>query len=113
MQKNNHFLIKQTLNLPRYAKQVLAIFSDSALCVIATWIAFYLRLDKAVVLQGNSLWAAIISIVLWQILRCLLVVLIATVEENQSSQHIMEIYSPNIQALMRKASLLIKFPLLN
>ena len=64
MQKNNHFLIKQTLNLPRYAKQVLAIFSDSALCVIATWIAFYLRLDKAVVLQGNSLWAAIISIVL-------------------------------------------------
>ena len=64
MPKINNFLVKQILNLPRYAKQVLAIFSDSALCVIATWIAFYLRLDKAVVLQGNSLWAAIISIVL-------------------------------------------------
>ncbi len=63
MPKINHFLVKQTLNLPRYAKQVLAIFSDSALCVIATWIAFYLRLDKAVLLQGNSFLAAIISIV--------------------------------------------------
>ena len=64
MPKINYFLIKKTLNLPRYAKQVLAILSDSALCIIATWIAFYLRLDKAVVLQGNSLWAATISIVL-------------------------------------------------
>ncbi|MDA8721953.1 polysaccharide biosynthesis protein [Candidatus Pelagibacter bacterium] len=64
MPKSNYFLIKQTLNLPRYAKKILAIFSDAALCVIATWIAFYLRLDKLVVLQGNSLWAAIISIVI-------------------------------------------------
>ena len=64
MAKINHFLVKQTLNLPRYAKQVLAIFSDSALCIIATWIAFYLRLDKAVILQGNSFLAAIISILL-------------------------------------------------
>ena len=64
MPKSNYFLIKQTLNLPRYAKKILAIFSDAALCVIATWIAFYLRLDKLVVLQGNILWAAIISIVI-------------------------------------------------
>lgn len=62
MQKNNYHLITQTLNLPRYAKQVLAILIDSALCIIATWIAYYLRLDKAILLQGNSLWAAIISI---------------------------------------------------
>lgn len=64
MAKINHFFIRQTLNLPRYAKQILAILSDSALCIIATWIAFYLRLDKAVVLQGNSFLAAIISIFL-------------------------------------------------
>ena len=64
MPKINHFLVKQTLNLPRYAKQILAVLSDAALCVIATWIAFYLRLDKAVILQDNSLWAAIISIIL-------------------------------------------------
>ncbi len=64
MQKKNYHLFIQTLNLPRYAKQVLAILSDSALCVIATWIAYYLRLDKAILLQGSSLLAAIISIFL-------------------------------------------------
>ena len=28
MAKINHFLVKQTLNLPRYAKQVLAIYDQ-------------------------------------------------------------------------------------
>ena len=64
MPKINYLLIKLTLNLPRYAKKIIAIVSDAASCVIATWIAYYLRLEKVVLLQGNVLWAAIISITL-------------------------------------------------
>lgn len=32
-----------TLNLPRFAKRGIALFLDSCLCILAVWLAFYLR----------------------------------------------------------------------
>ncbi len=64
MLKNINYLTRPILTLPRYVKQILAILCDISLCIIATWLAFYLRLDQLIIIQGNSIWAAIISIVI-------------------------------------------------
>ena len=62
MFKKFNYLFKSVLVLPRYAKQTIAITSDAALCVICLWIAFFLRIDQFVSLQGNIIWAAVFSI---------------------------------------------------
>ena len=53
---------KSILNLPRFLKQIIAIFFDLSLCVLCTWLAFYLRLDQFILIQGPVLIAAIVSI---------------------------------------------------
>ena len=50
------------LNLPRFAKIILALITDITLCVISLWLAFYLRIDEFVSLRGNILVATYISI---------------------------------------------------
>jgi len=42
--KNN--LVDPILALPRWVKRVLAIVTDICLCIIAVWLAFYLRFDE-------------------------------------------------------------------
>jgi FlaA1/EpsC-like NDP-sugar epimerase len=59
-----HTATKSILNLPRFAKQIVAIIFDISLCVLSTWIAFYLRLDQFISIQGEALMAVIISVVL-------------------------------------------------
>ena len=39
-------LFKQILSLPRFAKISIALVTDGALCILALWIAFYLRIDE-------------------------------------------------------------------
>lgn len=39
-------IIHQTLTLPRLSKQIIVVVVDICLCIIATWIALYLRLDE-------------------------------------------------------------------
>ena len=34
------------VNLPRYAKKIIAIIIDVGLCILCTWFAFYLRLEE-------------------------------------------------------------------
>jgi FlaA1/EpsC-like NDP-sugar epimerase len=55
---------KSILNLPRFAKQIIAIIIDLNLCVLCTWFAFYLSLDKFISIQGIVLTAAIVSVAL-------------------------------------------------
>lgn len=50
------------LALPRTAKRFVALSVDLGLCVLTVWIAYYLRLGEFVVLSGNALWAAGVSI---------------------------------------------------
>jgi FlaA1/EpsC-like NDP-sugar epimerase len=49
------------LGMPRTAKRLLALSVDASLCVLTTWLAFYLRLDDWVLLSGRPLWAAVAS----------------------------------------------------
>jgi len=55
---------KPVLALPRPAKRLLVLALDAGLCVLAVWLAFYLRLEKFVPLTGPAMWAALGSVVL-------------------------------------------------
>jgi FlaA1/EpsC-like NDP-sugar epimerase len=59
-----HTVAKSILNLPRFAKQIVAIIVDLGLCVLCTWFAFYLRLDEFISIQGAGLTAAMVSVAL-------------------------------------------------
>jgi FlaA1/EpsC-like NDP-sugar epimerase len=64
MQKYFHYLLKLTLNLPRYIKQIIVISIDVALCIFSFWVSLFLRLDKFIFLKDNLMWAVIIAIVI-------------------------------------------------
>lgn len=49
------------LALPRLAKQFIALIVDVSLCILCTWLAFYMRLGEFVPLSGAALWAALAS----------------------------------------------------
>jgi FlaA1/EpsC-like NDP-sugar epimerase len=59
-----HTAAKSILNLPRFAKQIIAIIVDLSLCVLSTWFAFYLRLDQFISIQGAALTAVMVSVAL-------------------------------------------------
>jgi FlaA1/EpsC-like NDP-sugar epimerase len=54
--------IKNIINLPRYAKRTLAIIIDLGLCILCTWLAFYLRLEKFIKINDETIFAVLISI---------------------------------------------------
>ena len=56
--------INQVLNLPRYAKNIIVIAVDLSLCIICTWLAFYLRLDEFVEFSSLPLNVTLVSIIL-------------------------------------------------
>ena len=59
-----HTAAKSILNLPRFAKQIIAIIVDLSMCVLSTWFAFYLRLDQFISIQGVALTAVMVSVTL-------------------------------------------------
>jgi len=59
-----HKVAKSILILPRFAKQSIAVIFDINLCILCTWLAFYLRLDELIPIKGIALIAAVISVVL-------------------------------------------------
>ena len=59
-----HTAAKSILNLPRLAKQIVAIIVDLSLCVLSTWFAFYIRLDQFVSIQGVAFTAVTVSVAL-------------------------------------------------
>ncbi len=56
-----HEAAKSILNLPRFAKQIVAIIVDLSLCILCTWFAFYLRLDQFISIKGVALTAVVVS----------------------------------------------------
>ncbi|MBX3611681.1 MAG: polysaccharide biosynthesis protein [Hydrogenophaga sp.] len=52
------------LGMPRLAKRALAVTVDVALCVLAVWIALYLRLEVWLRLEPPYLWAVIGSVLI-------------------------------------------------
>ena len=55
---------KNIINLPRYAKRIIALIIDIGLCVLCTWIAFYLRLEQFIKINDLTILAVLISIFL-------------------------------------------------
>ena len=50
------------INLPRYSKRIIAIIIDIGLCILCTWLAFYLRLEEFVKINNVSTLAVEISV---------------------------------------------------
>lgn len=48
------------LNLPRYAKRLLAVAMDASMCVLTVWLALCLRLESWVLLEGVY-WISVIG----------------------------------------------------
>ena len=54
--------IKNVVNLPRYAKRTIAIIIDLGLCILCTWLAFYLRLEQFIKINDVTILAVLISV---------------------------------------------------
>jgi len=52
---------KSTLSLPRYAKRLIAVIVDIGLCILFTWIAFYLRLEEFIKINDITILSVLIS----------------------------------------------------
>ena len=52
------------INLPRYAKRALAIILDLGLCILCTWLAFYIRLEQFIKINDVTILAVLISVIL-------------------------------------------------
>jgi FlaA1/EpsC-like NDP-sugar epimerase len=50
------------LGLPRVAKRLSALLVDLSLCILAVWVAYYLRLGEFVALSDGALWAVVASV---------------------------------------------------
>jgi FlaA1/EpsC-like NDP-sugar epimerase len=64
MKKSISKLAVLILSLPRIVKRFVALAVDLALCVLAVWLAYYLRLGQFMALSGNALWAIAASILI-------------------------------------------------
>ncbi len=55
-------LAQYLLGLPRAAKRLSALLVDLSLCILAVWVAYYLRLGEFVALSDGALWAVVASV---------------------------------------------------
>ena len=62
MSTDTYETIKNILSLPRYAKRIFAINLDLSLCILCTWLAFYLRLEKFITINNSVMIASLLSI---------------------------------------------------
>lgn len=56
-------LVMPVLRLPRLAKRFIVLAADASFCVLAVWLAYYLRLGQWISLSGDPLLAVIASLV--------------------------------------------------
>ena len=55
---------KNIINLPRFGKTLISIIIDISLCILSTWLAFYLRLEQFIKINDLFILTAITSIAL-------------------------------------------------
>ena len=48
-------ITKSVISLQRFAKVNIVIATDLGLCILCTWLAFYLRLDQFIILKNFPL----------------------------------------------------------
>jgi len=52
------------ISLNRYSKRIIAMITDLALCIICTWLAFFIRLEQLILFKDFNFYPAIISVVI-------------------------------------------------
>jgi hypothetical protein len=52
------------LSLPRLAKRIIALCVDTSFCILAVWLAYYLRLGEIRTLAGTPMLPVLVSVVL-------------------------------------------------
>lgn len=57
-------LVMPVLKLPRIAKRFIVLILDISICVLAVWLAYYLRLGQWVALSGDPALAVFVSLAL-------------------------------------------------
>ena len=57
-------LTRNISDIPRYAKMLVVIAMDVSLCILSTWLAFYLRLEELVKIDNVTILAFEISILI-------------------------------------------------
>ena len=55
---------KSIISLPRYVKKIIVTIIDLGLCILCTWLAFYLRLEKFIKIDDVTIIAVLVSIFL-------------------------------------------------
>ena len=53
-----------TFSVHRYSKRIIALITDLALCILCTWLAFFLRLEQFILLKNFNFYPALISMIL-------------------------------------------------
>ena len=63
---NNYFkdISGSLVSLSRFSKQSIAIITDISLCILCTWLAFFIRLEELIVFKDFNFYSAIISVVI-------------------------------------------------
>lgn len=57
-------LVMPVLKLPRIAKRFIVLILDTSFCILAVWLAYYLRLGQWVSLSGDPTLAVVLSLAL-------------------------------------------------
>ena len=52
------------LSFDRYSKRIIAVITDTGLCILCTWLAFTLRLEELILFKDFNFYPAIISIII-------------------------------------------------
>ena len=64
MSNSTYRTIGNILSISRYAKRVVVIILDLILCILCTWLAFYLRLEKFITINDGIIIAVSLSVLL-------------------------------------------------
>ena len=63
----SHFLKEFSNNifsLHRYSKRIIAIIMDITLCVLCTWLAYFIRLEEIILFRDFNFYPALISVII-------------------------------------------------
>ena len=52
------------ISLNRYSKRAIAMITDLALCILCTWLAFFIRLEELILIRDFNFYPAAISVII-------------------------------------------------
>ena len=52
------------VSLNRYSKRSIAIVTDLGLCILCTWLAFFIRLEELILFKDFNFYPALLSVII-------------------------------------------------